>query len=78
MYLLAQALINLRFDPEEGSDMFLRNVDKHLQDHAASQPRRPKSTYLNLSITYTQSVSYCKLTDKCGKARVCGLLRQHY
>jgi hypothetical protein len=32
------------FQPEEGRDAFLQNVDNRLHDHAVSQLRRPQST----------------------------------
>jgi hypothetical protein len=34
---------DLKFSPEYGGSMFLRNFDTYLQVHRASQPRRTKS-----------------------------------
>jgi hypothetical protein len=34
----------VKFNPEDESNMFLKNVGYLLQYHMASQPRRPQST----------------------------------
>jgi hypothetical protein len=36
-----EVLTAVKMDPEDGDDTFLRNVDNHLQDYKASQPRGP-------------------------------------
>jgi hypothetical protein len=38
--LLASRLLGLLFDPDDGGDMFLRNVCKFLTDYTSSHPRR--------------------------------------
>jgi hypothetical protein len=36
-------------DPEEGGSIFVQNVDIHLQDHMALQPRRPQYDHRRLN-----------------------------
>jgi hypothetical protein len=39
--------INLHFCPEEGGNMYLRNVGNHLQECTWTQPRTPKHKFLS-------------------------------
>jgi hypothetical protein len=42
-------LLRLLFEPEDGSDMFLRNVGRLATDYAASYPRRSYSSLRKMS-----------------------------
>jgi hypothetical protein len=47
---LGTYLLHPSFRPEDESDFFFRNVCNLLQDHGASQPRRPQCYCITLYI----------------------------
>jgi hypothetical protein len=58
----AEYSFNLLFDPEDGGNTFLRNVDKYLLDYTASNPRRYYSSrFKRIKLTIDVYISLTKL-----------------